>query len=324
MILTPRTSIVLPIPNKCRWRAPSLLLYFPPTGISDPATPSPLLYDVGTGDRVSLQPTTPSGRTLLAVFDKRSSKPTTDKLSGFMLGAGLGIGARDAEEYSPSVLSDHRRPPQIDENWYPNSTTSGKACPLRRAQDKRRLYRYCRRVGTAGIGRHLQEQGGTSCINPEKRPSQDEVLHPPRRSLSVGDVLCRDHATTKRCRSSSPTRVRLADRSLLDDDLGWSGTSGVTSDTPFAREEVGCRQQKQEQRERLALERRIQQGEKNHAKAKAVACQLACRVLCRNHRTRLLANALWRWKAQAAGSKMDQVRRGEKKREQDQVELSPK
>lgn len=272
---------------------------------------------------MSLQPSNPSGRTLLAVLDKQSS-PTTNTLSGCTLGVGVGVGDRDTEESSFSVLFDRRWPRQT-ENRYSNPPVSRKACSLRRApqQDTRRIYRCCRRVGAAGIGgSHLHELGGKTRKHPGKRRNQDALLPSPRRSLSVGDIPCRDHATAMGGRGRGGTRACFADRSLLDTNSGWSDTRGVKSDTLFAKEEVGDWQQKQERRECVALEGRIRQGEKEHERAKVVACQLACRVLCRSHRTRLLANALWRWKAQAAGLKMDQDRRGEQKREQDQVGLS--
>lgn len=81
---------------------------------------------------------------------------------------------------------------------------------------------------------------------------------------------------------------------------------------------IKLQQQTYQQRERDRLEVKRRQ-EKEHANAKAVACQLACRVLFRGHRTRALAAALWRWRSQAAELKMEQNRRDEQRHVHEQV-----
>ena len=80
-------------------------------------------------------------------------------------------------------------------------------------------------------------------------------------------------------------------------------------------------QQRHQQGERDRLEAK-RRREKEHAKAKVVACQLACRALSRGLRTRVLIAALWRWRSQAAGLKMEQDRRDERRREDEQVTLA--
>ena len=81
---------------------------------------------------------------------------------------------------------------------------------------------------------------------------------------------------------------------------------------------IKLQQQTYQQRERDRLEVKRRQ-EKEHANAKAVASQLACRVLFRGHRTRALTAALWRWRSKAAELKMEQNRREEQRHVHEQV-----
>lgn len=79
---------------------------------------------------------------------------------------------------------------------------------------------------------------------------------------------------------------------------------GETGD--FAQEVQRPQLQLRRAREEHELRETRRQREAHQLNAKAVACQLACRVVCRSHRIRILAAALWRWKAQATHLKLEQ------------------
>eukprot|EP00903_Cladosiphon_okamuranus_P011276 g10633.t1 len=167
-------------------------------------------------------------------------------------------------------------------------------------------------VTACGFFRYHDQVSGRSRPLSTSRTTPNRPLL--RRSLSAGDMVrrssqlvARRRGTTKKQAPSQAGRAHVS-----------SGTGPAGSCRGFAEEVIKLQQQRYEQRKRDRLEVRRRQ-DKELAKAKAMACQLACRVLCRGHRTRVLAAALWRWRTQAAGLKMEQDRRDEQRREHEQA-----
>lgn len=261
---------------------------------------------MSTGDRVSLEPGTPSGRTFLAVCERHSSR--TETSSG-----GLGDSVDDG--VCPSFPFDRRlRPAGRHPSQHP--TLSKARFPFRLARDGQRLYQQHRHGtprGDAVRDRFRYQDQASGRPRPlSRRPS------PPnrpllRRSASVGDI--------RRCSQLATARSGRVAMQAPYSERRPSSITLACSRRDFTEEVIGLQQQRHQQRERDRLEATRRQ-EMEHAKAKAVACQLACRVLCRGHRTRILVTALWRWRSQAAGLKIEQDRRDEQRREHEQVRFA--
>lgn len=260
-------------------------------GIADDSVPLPLLYDIGTSNRVTLHPGIPSGRTLLAASDGCPSSRRQNSSGG--------EGVAKIVEESSMDRGVHRIP-------FPREQGLFHRC--RRCR--------CRRHERAGV---IERYGqSTSPRPPLNRETHSNAL-PLRRIASAGNLRCTSaaeprHATNAEIQAKggvaySGPRIASASSSVT---MGGKGD--------FAQEvEQRQLQLRREREEELRETQR--RREARQRRAKAVACQLACRVAHRGHRTRLLVVALWRWKAHASELKLEQDRREEQRRNDEQVRV---
>lgn len=255
---------------------------------------------------MNLEPGTPSGRTFLAVLERHSS-PTKHSSEGG--------GGSVKDRVCPRFAFDRRlRPPS--RHYHSQLRASKHVFPNNLAQHDQRHHRHgSSRRGPVYVGgrfRHHDQASG--------RSRQHSTRHTPptrpllRRSSSVGDIPRSSQLVTRRSGTTKEQAPSPAGRALFGFSTRPAGSS-------FAEKVIELQQHRHQQRKRDRLEVKRRQ-EKEHAKAKAVACQLACRVLCRSHRARVLAAALWRWRTQAAGLKIEQGRRDEQIREHEQVTIA--
>eukprot|EP00752_Nemacystus_decipiens_P015676 g13990.t1 len=269
-------------------------------GINDASIASPLLYDLRTGDRVSLEPSTPSGRTFLAVLERHGSP------AGSLSGGRSGTVENGVP--SASALNRRLRQPPCRHHGQHHPIPSIALCPRRPARLGQRHYRHDPARGGSVDGR-LRHQDQA----PGRPPPPSTRLSPPnhpvlRRCVSAGDMC--------RCsRSSASTGGTKKDQAPPSPARQAQQFGARAARRDFAGEVMELQQQwhRERERERERLDDEWRQ-EREHAKAKAVACQLACRVLCRGHRTRVLVAALRRWRSTAAGLKMKQDGRDERRR----------
>ncbi|CAM9135888.1 unnamed protein product, partial [Hapterophycus canaliculatus] len=266
--------------------------------IHDDSTPSPLLYDTGTSNRVVLQPGIPSGRTFLAALDGCLSSPKGNVLDG----AGV---AETFDETSspPSGCGVHRAAFGQEQSLFHH----------------RRRCR-CRRRERAGI---IKPHGQSTSPGPLLYGGTVLNTVPPRRVASDGDLRCPSPAKaagSRRAYAGVQAKDGVASSgSEITSAIKSGSTDSFARTDDFAQEVEGRQLQLRQGRKEQELRETQRRREAHELSARAVAYQLACRVVCRGHRTRLLVAALWRWKAQASNLKLEQDRREEKRHNDEQA-----
>lgn len=254
-----------------------------PTGINDASAPSPRLYDIESGDRVYLEPSTPSGRTLLAGLEPSSSSVTPSSVGG--------LGAADDAASSSSYHSERPQPSTRPRSEHPSTSKDRLSRRLARADGRSCQHHRRHRLRDGAFGTRFHEQASPRSP-PLARTTAPRSRSLARRSASAGDVRRGGlYATTTR---------------------GDEAAVGAPPPSP---------EQALREPDRSEATKRRRDAEQ-HSKATAAAAtarQLACRLLCRGRRTRLLVAALWRWRCHAARLGREQARKDEKERENKQV-----
>ena len=228
--------------------------------------PSPLLYNLATGSRVHLSPSTPSGRTLLAVWESSSPSSPGDSLN------------RPAGRSAAAAAAAARE-----------RVTS--SAPLR--ENSRRLER----------GGVFDRTGGGASLR-SSLPPPPPPPPPPlrkkgsfyRRSCSVGDTPCPEKATATPAPSEAAVATGL--RLSKETQQGCSGAAGGGTGTVRARGSSVV--------EGLAERRREQERRRERESARVAECRLACRALsCAAKKVLRVAFWKWRSRAATLTLQLD-------------------